>query len=108
MTVPNETKPAWTPGPWRAARELLPPYVNDLGDPPYYSHYSIYDADETELASVHYADGRAKANARLIAAAPKVAEALRALVTVYDRVGGPLVVDPAVADARAILEEVGA
>ena len=45
-------------------------------------------------------------NIRLIVAAPEMAEALAALVNIYDHVGGPLAVDPAVADARAVLAKI--
>lgn len=47
--------------------------------------------------------GEREANANLIAAAPDLLAALNDVVGVYERVGGPLAVDPAVAKARAVL-----
>lgn len=61
--------------------------------------------DETTIAEVfdELDDGTLTADAHLIAAAPDLLTALSDLVDIYERVGGPLAVDPAVAKARAVL-----
>ena len=80
-----------TPGPWRFMTDTTGEYLAVFATP---------QGGTKVICPVKIAD---EANAHLIAAAPELLDALRALVQVYEKVGGPLAVDPKVADARAAI-----
>jgi hypothetical protein len=84
----SRTAPRWTKGPWRASETWRPPIgnfpirdkVNANGD--IFWGYAIHGRDERgvevlpTLAAVHNFPNNIHANARLIAAAPELYEAL--------------------------------
>lgn len=85
-----------TPGPWVAKSfHVEGPSGGAVADV-YRPH------GDGAVTTAEYSAGR-MANARLIAAAPDLLAALRALVDIYAKVGGPLAVDPHVAAARAAI-----
>lgn len=93
-----ETKTAkYTPGPWRAIgeRNWNEPRVSAID--PDTGRYSL-------VATVAWREGEHNANARLIAAAPQLYEALRALVEHVNPEGGSDEV--AIQDARMVLSTV--
>jgi hypothetical protein len=70
MANANDTSPAFSPSPWRVRKATR-------GDPD--TAYWIENADGIAIAVVkEHERGRAKRNARLIAAAPDLLEACRA------------------------------
>ena len=65
---------------WTIEHQHIGEDLNDTGDSLYYGRYYIYDEDDQEVASVHgNTDAEAEPRARLIAAAPEMVEALRAI-----------------------------
>lgn len=72
------SKPAWTPGPWRVEDPLGPDILSIVSNPDgavyewgHVAQISISPEDDTDIPATE-----AKANAHLIAAAPKLYEAL--------------------------------
>lgn len=73
------TGPEYTPGPWSAA--AMPETQND---PPGRRIFSISEAEIAPAIAYGDSDAQRDANARLIAAAPEMAEAIDAMLTVFD------------------------
>jgi hypothetical protein len=110
-----------TPGPWRACHESKCPcrQVWSLpGDFPVFTakapgeaqsivgmaHHKMADAPDLIYGEIP--EWQTEANARLIAAAPEMLDLLERIVTVYERIGGPLAADATLNDARAILARI--
>lgn len=106
MSGPKHTP--WTPGPWESAWERPDNESTILSDND--EEWGIRAADGTVVVGTIYADGLHLAmnreNAKLIAAAPRLAEALRGLLDGLHKL--PHVQNhPAVQEARAALREAG-
>ena len=67
----------YTKGPWQAHTDVEEPVITALGE-----------YDEPEVALVSNIDGQTKHNARLIAAAPELLEALEAAIEYFENNGG--------------------
>jgi hypothetical protein len=91
----------WTPGPWYAGSS------NGYGETP---GWEIEDEKYTialAIADIDILARRAEANARLIAAAPEMAEVLERLVVMLDRQERPGgLSDTRVVEARALLARI--
>ena len=83
MTTTTDQKLTHTPGPWHVAEPYSPEAI-DLGDSNWLLGETIASADGYALAAIwlghgyHLRNGEAEANARLIAAAPDLLDALEA------------------------------
>lgn len=82
-----------TPGPWKLSgphiREQFCKHANCLGHPPQITGYELRGADDTWIASIHGEHCKVPAeachaNARLIAQAPAMWAALRAIIASGD------------------------
>jgi len=103
--ITHSTTETHTPGPWSA--EAPPPdaYTDpDIRLDPEVKFWIVGGGVGEVLAqTLLTSQGQEAANARVLAAAPDLLDALHALVKVYEKVGGPLAVDPKLADARAAI-----
>lgn len=98
-----------TPGPWRATR------ANAQTMPFQYDPPAVFAGDLKPVAVVHYGGSyagseEAEANARLIAAAPELAEAVRGILSLIenpDECGFAYSDDKEVEFARAVLAKIG-
>ena len=93
--------PKHTPGPWRSYGRFVATSTPDV-------------KTDREIAACETSDGRAEANARLIAAAPKMLEALKAIepwlsvaiqLEAFKECAGPNSAVRAMRQARAAIEE---
>ena len=76
MSMKNEDK-MWTPGPWKV-NKYGSIGAGPLGHTPIVAHAEPFYGEDTR-------DGDSGANARLLAAAPEMCEALRGVLSIVDK-----------------------
>lgn len=104
MTTPNEERAGHTPGPWAARREFSSlcivdaqgDYIADIHD------RETYD-ENLEVEDESASEAEASANARLIAAAPDMKDAIKDVLHFHDSGGHEGDLDEALRLCRAAI-----
>ena len=103
MTPAAQERALHTPGPWWLAENGCTILCGASHDPDIVA--TVESDDPMAISNRPDYAHESEANAHVITATPVLLAACQALVAVYERVGGPLRVDPAVAEARAAIAQ---